>query len=349
LSYSRALYLEFFFDQTLENFLRGHVRAFQDLGVPRNLLYDNLRSAVLERRGDAIHFHPRLLELCAHYHFAAHPCRPARGNEKGVVERSIQFIRHSYFAARPFTTLQDFNRQALVWRDSVAHARPWPGDDSMTVAQAFAQEQGRLLPLPAHPFDTDLIVPVRSAKTLYVRFDLNDYSIPPQAVGRQLLLAASDTVVRILDQNTEIARHHRSYDRHQIIAHPAHTEALLKEKRKAHGATASARLLAAAPESEALLDAAFARGESTAAQTRQLLQLLDDYDPTELRTAIVEALARHTPRASSVAYLLSKRRRLSSSTTPVPVDLSRRPDLAQLEVQPELDKYDELTDHDEDD
>src|SRR5664279_5702984 len=75
LSYSRALYLEFFFDQTMENFLRGHVHAFQAFaGQPRVLLYDNLRRAVLERRGSEIHFNPRLLELCAHYHFVARPC-----------------------------------------------------------------------------------------------------------------------------------------------------------------------------------------------------------------------------------------------------------------------------------
>src|SRR3954449_845089 len=51
LSWSRALYLEFFFDQTMENFLRGHVHAFGEwAGQPRVVLYDNLRSAVLERR-----------------------------------------------------------------------------------------------------------------------------------------------------------------------------------------------------------------------------------------------------------------------------------------------------------
>ena len=83
LSWSRALYLEFFFDQTTENFLRGHVRAFQDWsGAPRVILYDNLRSAVLERRGDQIHFNPRLLELAAHYHFAPRPCQVRGGKSK---------------------------------------------------------------------------------------------------------------------------------------------------------------------------------------------------------------------------------------------------------------------------
>ena len=47
----------------------------------------------------------------------------------------------------------------------------------------FAEERPRLLPLPAHEFSTDRVVVVRSAKTIYVRFDGNDYSIPPEAVG----------------------------------------------------------------------------------------------------------------------------------------------------------------------
>jgi len=130
LSYSRALWLEFFFDQTLENFLLGHVHAFHDWGgAPRSLTTDNLRSVVLERHGDAFHFHPRWLELSAHYHFATRPCRPARGNEKGRVERTIAYVRQSFFAARPFITLEAFNCQALAWRDQVAHQRPWPGDE----------------------------------------------------------------------------------------------------------------------------------------------------------------------------------------------------------------------------
>lgn len=351
LSYSRALALEFFFDQSLENFLRGHVRAFAQLGgVARTILYDNLRSAVLERRGDAVHFHPRLLELCAHYHFAARPCRPGRGSEKGRVERAIRYVRESFFAARPFTTLADFNRQARTWRDEIAHRRPWPGDDRRTVAEIFEAEKARLLPLPAHPFDTDLVRPVRSEKTIYVHFDLNDYSIPPTAVGRPLTLVASDTDLRLLDGTVEIARHRRSYDRHERIEDPTHQQALLEDKRKAVGSTRNSRLTSAVPEIEALLDAAFRRGESAAPQTTQLLLLLDDYGASELRAAVCEALERGTPRASSVAYILSRRHRLRRGRTPLPVDLTRRPDLADLHVQPHNpETYDELTRNDDPD
>src|SRR3970282_872552 len=98
----------------------------------------------------------------------------------------------------PFTTLEDFNRQALEWCQQVAEQRPWPGGSGLTVAEAFEQEKPRLLPLPAHPFDSEVMLTLRSGKTLYVRFDLNDYSIPPEAVGRPLILLASTPTLRFI-------------------------------------------------------------------------------------------------------------------------------------------------------
>jgi transposase len=83
LSYSRQIFLRFYLNAAMNNFLRGHVEAFTaHHGVPRVALYDNLKSAVLERRGEAIHFHPLLLELAAWYRFQPRPVAVARGNEK---------------------------------------------------------------------------------------------------------------------------------------------------------------------------------------------------------------------------------------------------------------------------
>lgn len=340
LSYSRALYLEFFFDQTTENFLRGHVHAFQAWrGQPRAILYDNLKSAVLERRGSQILFNPRLIELTAHYHFTPQPCQVRAGNQKGRVERAIRYVRDSFWAGRTFTTLAECNRQSLLWRDQVAHQRRWPEQDGRTVEQAFHDEQPRLLPPPLHPFDTDRIETVCSRKTIYVRFDLNDYSIPPEAVGRPLTLAASDTVVRLLDGATEIARHPRTYDRQQQVLDPTHRDAVLKLKRKAFHATPAGRLEQAVPESKTLLDLAFAKGESALAQTSQLLKLLDEYGPAALRRAIVEAVERNTPRASSVAFLV----RRQSRPQRVALDLSGHPQAQSIDVRPhDLETYDEL-------
>jgi hypothetical protein len=273
------------------------------------------------------------------------------GNQKGRVERAIRYVRDSFWAGRTFTTLAECNRQARQWRDEVAHQRRWPGDDTRTVAQAWAEEQGRLLSLPQHRFPTDLVMPTGSRKTIYVRFDLNDYSIPPEAVGRQLSLVASDIEVRILDGTAEIARHPRSYDRRQAVLEPAHEQALRKAKRKAFDATPLGRLALLAPESETLIDQAFAQGESAGSQTAQLLKLLDQYGAAALRRAIAEALERNTPRASSVAFLLRQQPRRA---TLLAVDLSRHPEAQSIEVRPhDLETYDELArhqhhDHDDD-
>jgi hypothetical protein len=177
---------------------------------------------------------------------------------------------------------------------------------------------------------------------------LNDYSIPPDRVGRPLTLTASPRRVRILDGADVVADHARTYDRGQPVLDPAHQEALLAEKRHALGSTPGGALLQAVPESETLLDAAFRRGESAARQTTQLLRLLDEYGAEALRAAVREALEHDTPRAASVSFLLNRRRR-GAGASPRPVDLSRHPELAQVEVRlPDLEVYDELSDSDPD-
>ena len=97
LSYSRHVFVRFYLSAAMASFLRGHVDAFAFFdAVPRVVLYDNLKSAVIERRGQAIHFNPTLLELAAHYRFEPRPVAPYRGNEKGRVERAIRFIRERF-------------------------------------------------------------------------------------------------------------------------------------------------------------------------------------------------------------------------------------------------------------
>ena len=307
-------------------------------------MYDNLRSAVLDRRGTAIQFHPRLLELAGHYHFAPRPCTPARGNEKGKVERQIQYLRHAFFAARPFRDLDDLNAQFRRWRDDIAHQRRHPEQRDRTVADVLAEEQPRLLPLPAHPFETDVMRAVRSGKTPYVRFDRNLYSIPHTHVRRPLTLVASATTVRVLDRHTELARHRRSYDTGQTIEDAAHLEGLLAATQQANIHTARDRLRVAVPATATLFERLAARGEALRPHTRRLLALLDDCGPKELAAAIATALARDALGAGSVAHLLEIRRRQHGRTPPLPLALPDRPGVRDLDVRPHpLESYDALT------
>jgi len=115
LSYSRHLFLRFYLGASMGYFIRGHVEAFAYFkAVPRVVLYDNLKSAVLERQGEAIRFHPTLLEFAGHYRFEPRPVAVARGNEKGRVERAIRYVRDSFFAARSFTDVSSRGLMATL-------------------------------------------------------------------------------------------------------------------------------------------------------------------------------------------------------------------------------------------
>ena len=197
LSCSRQIFLRFYLGAHMENFLRGHVGAVTAWGgCPRVALYDNLKSAVLERQGQIIRFNPTLLALAGHYRFEPRPVAVARGNEKGRVERAIRYIRDAFFAGRSFKDVADLNAQADAWVCGPAGERRCPEDESLTVREAFVQEQVRLLTLPGDAFPADEIKAVSAGKTPYVRFDLNDYSIPHTCVARTLTVTASLDHVR---------------------------------------------------------------------------------------------------------------------------------------------------------
>jgi len=290
-----------------------------------------------------IRFHPRILDLAGHYHFAPKPCAVARGNEKGRVERKVGFLRHSFFAARAFSSVADLNAQLARWIAAVAHARPVPGRPEQTVAAALAEEHPRLLPLPEHAFSCELVRPVASGKTPYVRFDANDYSIPHVLLRRPLTLIASEAHVRLVDGTTEVARHARSYDRGQRIEDPAHLAALVQEKRRAHALRGRDRLRSACAHADAFLDALARRDAPLGIETVRLLRLLDQVGPAALEGALAAALERQAVSAASVAHLLEQQRRARRLPPPVEVILPADPRVRDLRVTPHaLSAYDTL-------
>jgi transposase len=346
LSWCRQIFLRFYLSAAMPSFVRGHVDAFDFFGgVPRVLLYDNLKSAVLERAGDAIRFHPTLLELSAHYHYLPRPVAPARGNEKGRVERAIRYIRDSFFPARTYTDLDDLNAQALAWTQGIAADRPCPEDRARTVRELFAEERGKLLALPDNPYPTEERLVVNVGKTPYVRFDLNDYSIPHTHTRRPLIVLATLTAVRVLDPATEavLSSHVRSWDRDQQIEHPPHIEALIEHKRAAKQHRAIDRLHAALPHSRALLVTVAERGGGLGGTTYALSKLLDTERADHLDAAIAEALARGTPHLGAVRHLLDRARRDRGEPPAVEPHLPTDPRLEGIVVRPHpLSTYDRL-------
>ena len=351
LSWSRQIFLRFYLGAHMENFLRGHVGAVAAWGgCPRVALYDNLKSAVLERSGKIIRFHPTLLALSGHYHYEPRPVAVARGNEKGRVERAIRYIRDSFFAGRSFNDVDDLNAQADAWVVGRAGERRCPEDETQTVREAFAQERQRLLGLPGDDFPTDEIKAVSAGKTPYVRFDLNDYSIPHTCVARTLTVVASPKEVRVLDGQAVIATHPRSYDRLQQIEIPEHIATLVGYKHQAGAHRGTDHLVKAVPASRELLAQAVERGEPLGRTVRVLTDLLERYGMSELEAAITEALGRGVPHPNAVRLALERRRQLTAAPPPLAVNLPDHVKRRDVPVRPHcLTDYDNLMENSDDD
>jgi hypothetical protein len=346
LSYSRQIFLRFCLDARMENFLRGHVAAFAAWGgVPRVLLYDNLKSAVLERRGDAIRFHPTLLSFAGDYRFEPRPVAIARGNEKGRVERAIRYVRDAFFAARTFKDIDDLNNQAEMWCNGIAADRRCPAEPDRGVGDVFADEKTRLLELPRSPAPLLERVVVSVGKTPYVRFDLNDYSVPHGYVRRILTVLADPHHVRIADGADVVACHQRSYDRLAQIEDPAHVRALTDAKHAAHQHSANDRLAHAAPASQTLLNRAAQNGSNLGAITTALLRLLDRYGAAALQDAILDALLRDVAHHSAVRMALERQRTQQGGEPPVAIVLPPHIRDRDAPVRPHaLETYDQLKD-----
>jgi hypothetical protein len=338
--------LRFCLDARMENFLRGHVAAFTAWGgVPRVLLYDNLKSAVLERRGDAIRFHPTLLGFAGHYRFEPRPVAIARGNEKGRVERAIRYVREAFFAARTFKDIGDLNAQAASWCNGIAADRRCPAAPDRTVGDVFAAEKTRLLELPENPAPLLERVVISVGKTPYVRFDLNDYSVPHDYVRRILTVLADPQEVRIADGADVVACHRRSYDRGAQIEDPAHVRALVDAKHAAHQHSANDRLAHAAPASQTLLNRAAENGANLGAITAALIRLLDRYGAAALQDAILDALLRDVPHHAAVRLALERQRTQQGGEPPVAIILPPHIRDRDAPVRPHaLETYDQLKD-----
>ncbi|TCG03139.1 integrase [Paraburkholderia steynii] len=345
LSWSRHIYLHFFLDARMDSFLAGHAGAFALWsGVPRIIKYDNLRSAVLERQGDAIRFNPTLLAFAAHHHYEPRPVAVARGNEKGRVEKAIRFVRENFFAARRFTDLDDLNAQAALWCAGPAADRPCREEPTITVREAFAREQPSLLALPENPYPCELQLAVKVGKQPYVRFDLNDYTIPHTHVRRTLTVRADPKWVRILAGAELLATHERSYDRGAQIENASHIDALVQFKRAARHHRGLDHLAHAAPASRTLMLRAAEHGANLGNITAQLLRLLDRYGAAELQAAIEEVLASGAaPHQNPVRLALERRREARHAPPPVAISLPEHVRNKDARVTPHrLDIYDQI-------
>jgi transposase len=324
LSYSRMVFLRFFLSMKMREFQQGFTEAFAFFGgVPRKILIDNLKSGVAERAGPLVRFNERFLQLARHYAFEPCAANVRRGNEKGRVERTIRYVRDSFFSARRYDSLEDLNAQALGWCRTVAGERKWPQDRAVPLMQAFEKEQQQLIPLPAVPFPCLERLLVKVSKQAFIYYEGNEYSVPPSYTGRQVELVASEHEIRISgdDPGTLLAIHARSYKRGGVFQTPGHDQEIMARKPGAQRHAGLARLVALVPEAEDFVAALAERGEHMGGAVAALLKKIDIYGGQAVARALAEVRSSGSSTLRAVNFVLNRmeRERVDENTQSAPV------------------------------
>jgi transposase len=207
LGYSRYLFGRFVWRQTLDEVVRCHMAAFDELdGIPGEILYDRMKTAVIGEDDQGIHYNPTLLSLAAHYGFRPRACKPYRAKTKGKVERPFRYIRQDFFLGRTFYDMEDLNAQLDDWRHTIGNARVH-GTTRRVVSEAFAEEQPLLKPLPTHAFNQVLDLERRVTRDGMVSIGGNDYSVPDTTRSRKVEVQQYPNEVRIFEEGRLIAVH----------------------------------------------------------------------------------------------------------------------------------------------
>jgi hypothetical protein len=338
LPYSDALFCQVFPRECTEAFLEGHRRAFEFFGgVPRRISYDNSKIAVAKITGSRKREVTReFLRLESHYLFEHHFCLVRRPNEKGHVERLVDFGRANFLVPVPITDdLARLNAQLEqnCQSDLERKLRGKPGPK----AQLLEEEQAVMLPFPKQSFEARRIVAGQASSLSLVRFDNNDYSVPTAFAHRDITIVASVDEIRLIAVDRLVARHARDWGKERVVYNPLHYLALLERK---PGGFDFAKPLEnwGLPECFWVLRRRL-EAERESDGTREfikVLRLLEHAEPDELGRAIDYALDIGTTEADAVRLILEHRRER-------PVKLFRldgRPHLADVVVEPpHLDAY----------
>jgi transposase len=216
LSYSRHQYAELVFDQKVPTWLACHRHALEWFGgVPRRVVPDNLKAAVLE----AALYDPVLGEpyrrMAQHYGFLVSPTRPRTPEHKGKVESGVHFVKRSFLAGRTFTDIREGNRRLLDWITERAGTRDHGTTHRPPLALFHAAERQALLPLPAEPFALVETRRVKLHPDCHVVIDGSYYSAPAVHLGKELDAYIFERVVQLFLGVELVATHPRALDKGQ--------------------------------------------------------------------------------------------------------------------------------------
>ena len=204
LSHSRKAYSEAVFRQSTDDFIRCLENAFHHFGgVPKTLVVDNLKAAVIKADWFDPDLNPKLLAFCEHYGTVILPTKVRSPRHKGKVERGVGYAQDNALKGRTFDSLSEQNRFLSEWETNTADTRIH-GTTRKQVGKRFAEvERPALLPLPVDRFPCFTEAQRKVNRDGHVEVAKAYYSAPPEYVGRQVWARWDGHVVRIFDQQLQ--------------------------------------------------------------------------------------------------------------------------------------------------
>jgi transposase len=288
LGYSRALYIEFSHSQNLVSLGKAHINAFRYFGgVTDTVLYDNMKTVVLSREGNRIHWNPQFMDFASHYGFMPKLCLPGRKETKGKIERPFSYIRSSFFRGTDFVDLTDMNEKGWNWLDNVANKRIH-GTTQEVPFDRLKDEN--LNPLRDEAYVLEHWEVRKSHKDCYISFEGNRYSVPYQYSCRDLTVRLRDDELGIFYGDELVATHKLSYQKGQMVTDPRHFLGIPKPSYPSGVRAVREVFLVHFPRANPFLDGLVkAKYGNVRYHMLQILNLLEDYPVAVVESAIERA------------------------------------------------------------
>ncbi len=236
LGYSRRHYIEFTTRMDIHTLIRCHQRAFEYFGgVPRKILYDNMKQVVILNPGDKdkIQYNQQFIDFANTYGFIPMACDVAQAHQKGKIEKVVGYVRTSFFCGEKFDTLDELNTKAIYWCKNTADTRIH-GTTHERPIDRWPAEKESLQSLPDRKYDNRKVVHRLVQKDCYLNYEGNCYSVPWQYVRKTVVVKGDENQIQIFYDDKCIATHRLCKEKGRYIRNPEHYKGLriIRDNRK---------------------------------------------------------------------------------------------------------------------
>lgn len=220
LGYSRMRYIEFVTDMSTDTLIRCHQNAFRYFGgYPEEILYDNMKQVVIKRllKKEDSTLNRKFEDFCGFYGFKPILCRPYRGQTKGKVERTVQFVRDNFMVGIHYSCLCDLNAQAIAWCNKVN------GKVHATTNEVPFDRLGKekLNPI-RREYIIDRVNLRRVHKDCLINYDGNRYSVAAKYIEKDVSVVAMNHTLLVYYEGKQIALHRLSQKKNDMLIQPQH-------------------------------------------------------------------------------------------------------------------------------